>query len=86
MSGYVGMWRRGRLQSPLTALASAGPDPHVSILVEATKMESLRGAPGAEISLTSFNVTPVVSPSPPVEPTTPSYFCPVLVDIVTVVP
>ena len=65
---------RNRSQSPLTALASAGPDAHVSMLVEAMKMESLRGAPGTDISLTSFNVTPVVSPSPLVEPTTPSYF------------
>jgi hypothetical protein len=77
---------RNHSQSPLTALASAGPDAHVSILVEAMKMESLRGAPGRENSLASFNVTPVVSPSPPVEPTTPSYFWPVLVEIVTVVP
>ena len=63
-----------RSQSPLTALASAGPDAHVSILVEAMKMESLRGAPGTVISLTSFNDTPVVSPSPVVELTAPSYF------------
>ena len=58
----------------------------MSILVEAMNKESLRGAPGAEISLTSFKVTPVVSPSPPVELTTPSYFWPILVEIVTVVP
>jgi hypothetical protein len=59
-------------QSPLGGFASAGPDDQVSMLVEAMKSESLRGAPGLVISFTSFNVTPVVSPSPPVEPTTPS--------------
>lgn len=65
---------RSHSQSPLTALASAGPDAHVSILVEGMKMESLRGAPGMEISLTSFNVTPIVSPSALVELMAPSYF------------
>lgn len=58
--------------SPLDGFASAGPDDQVSILVEAMKRESLRGPPGLVISFTSFNVTPVVSPSPLVEPTTPS--------------
>ena len=73
-------------QSPLTALESAGPEAHVSILVEAMNTESFRGAPETEISLTSFNVTPVISPSPLVELMAPSYFWPVLVEIVTVVP
>lgn len=75
--GDENVWTNGasnHSQSPLTALASAGPDAHVSMLVEAMKMESLRGAPGAVISLTSFNDTPVASPSLPVELTTPSYF------------
>lgn len=62
------------IQSPFPtgAFASAGPDCHPSIFVEAIKIWSLRGAPGFEISLTSLRVTPVVSPSPLVERTTPS--------------
>lgn len=60
------------LQSPLGALASAGPELQDSILVEAMNSVSLRGAPRFVISLTSFSVTPVVLPSPLVEKITPS--------------
>jgi hypothetical protein len=56
------------------------------MLVEAMKTWSLRGAPGLLISLTSFKVTPVVSPSPLVDATTPSYRWEVFVRSVTVVP
>ena len=69
----------------MIVLASEDSDARVSIFVEAMNKESLGGAPGTEISLTSFNVTPVVSPSPLVELTTPSYFWSILVEIVTVV-
>jgi hypothetical protein len=74
------------LSLPFGTLASAGPDVHVSMLVEAMKSWSLSGAPGLEISLTSFNVIPVVSPSPLVEEMTPSYREAVLVRSVIVVP
>lgn len=59
-------------QSPLEGLTSAGPVVYDSILVAAMKTESFSGAPGLEISLASLRVTPVVSPSPVVEPITPS--------------
>lgn len=72
--------------SPLVSLASAGPEDQVSILVEAMNNWSLRGAPGFVSSLASLRVTPGVSPSPLVEPTTPSYRCEVFVKSVTVVP
>ena len=49
--------------SPLGSLASAGPECQFSMLAEAMKRESLRGVPGFKISLTSFRVTPAVSPS-----------------------
>jgi hypothetical protein len=62
-------------QSPFGTgtLASAGPDCQVSMLVEETKNDSLSGAPGFEISLTSLRVTPAVSPSLAVDEMTPSY-------------
>jgi hypothetical protein len=62
-------------QSPFGTgiLASAGPDCQVSMLVEGIKNDSLSGAPGFEISLTSLRVTPAVSPSLAVEEMTPSY-------------
>ena len=68
-------WREFALEdslSPLGSLASAGPDCQFSMFAEGTKIESLRGVPGFEISLASFRVTPVVSPSGLVDEMTPS--------------
>ena len=62
-SAWVGL-EGNRSRSPLSALESAGPDTHVSTLAEGMKRESFRGAPGTEISLASFDFTPVVSPLP----------------------
>jgi hypothetical protein len=76
----------GSLSPPAGGWASAGPDDHLSMLVEATNCRSLRGAPGAPRSLASLRVTPVVSPSAPVDATTPSQRWPVLVMSVMVVP
>jgi hypothetical protein len=58
--------------SPFESFASAGPDDQLSMFVEAMKSWSFKGVPALLISFTSFNVTPVVSPSPLVEATTPS--------------
>lgn len=62
-------------QSPFGTgiLASAGPDCQVSMLVEGMKNDSLSGAPGFEISLTSLRIIPLVSPSLAVDEMTPSY-------------